>query len=104
MRVLDKLNSVMAWRHILISEANRCFCVWNCECVCTTIEDQLFTSNCIKMSQKAYSGAGFRGAVPEMRTSDPISILNIIKLTFIFVSAFFVIRFFVGTPEEYDSE
>lgn len=56
------------------------------------------------MSQKAYNGAGFRGSVPEMRTSDPISILNIIKLTFIFVSTFFVIRFFVGTPEKYDDE
>lgn len=103
-RVLDKWNNVMAWRNVLISEANRCFCVWNCECACTTIEDQLFASNCKTMSQKAYNGAGFRGAVLQMRTSYPISILNIVKLTFIFVSAFFIIRFFIGTTEKYDYE
>ncbi|XP_022160119.1 hapless 2-like [Myzus persicae] len=104
LRVLDKWNNVMAWRNVLISEANRCFCVWNCECACTTIEDQLFASNCKTMSQKAYNGAGFRGAVLQMRTSYPISILNIVKLTFIFVSAFFIIRFFIGTTEKYDYE
>lgn len=105
MRVLDKLNNVMAWRHVPISEANRCFCVWNCECACTTIEDQLFASNCKTMSHEAYNGAGFRGAIiPQIRTSDSISILSIIKLTCIFVSTFFIIRFFIGTAEVNDYE
>jgi len=87
----------MAWRHVLISEANRCFCVWKCECACTTIEDQLFASNCKTMSQKAFNDAGFRGSIPQMHTSNPISKLNIIKLTFIFVSTFFIIWLLIGT-------
>lgn len=102
MRVLDKLNNIMAWRHVPISEANRCFCVWNCECACTTIENQLFASNCKTMSQEAYNGAGFRGALPQTHTCHPISILNIIKLTSIFVSTFFIIKHFIGTTEVND--
>lgn len=96
MQVLDKWDKVMAWRQILISEANRCFCVWYRECVCTTIEDQLFASNYKTISQKDYNGAGFRGAKPEIRNFNSNSKLNIIKLILIFLSTFFIIKFLIG--------
>ncbi|KAE9545586.1 hypothetical protein AGLY_001129 [Aphis glycines] len=96
LQVLDKWDKVMAWRHVLISEANRCFCVWYRECVCTTIEDQLFASDYKTISQKNYNGAGFRGAKPEMRNFNSISKLNIIKLILIFLSTFFIMKFLIG--------
>lgn len=97
MQVLDKWDKLMAWRHVPISEANRCFCVWNRECVCTTIEDQLFASDFKTISQKDYNSAGFRGAKPEMHNFNSISKLNIIKLIFFFLSTFFIMKFLIGT-------
>jgi len=102
-QVLDKWDKVMAWRHVVISEANRCFCVWYRECVCTTIEDQLFASDYKTISQKDYNGAGFRGAKPEMHNFNSSSKLNIIKLIFIFLSTFFIIKFLIGKiPRMYE--
>jgi len=63
-QVFNKWNKVMAWRNILISEGNRCFCVWKCECSCTTIEYQSFVSKCKTMPKEHYNNAGFRGVLP----------------------------------------
>lgn len=92
--MLDKLNKVIAWRNVLISEANRCFCVWQCACSCTTIEDQSFTSNCKIISKEQYNNAGFQGAIPPVLRHN--TKWNIIHLTIIILTTYCFIVFLIG--------
>lgn len=94
MQVLDEQDKVIAWRHILISEANRCFCVWKCECSCTTVKYQSFRSNCEIIAKEHYKGAGFRGALPSISKDN--SILNISNLIILFIGTFWIIVFSTG--------
>lgn len=91
---MDKWKNVIAWRHILISEANRCFCVWQCECSCTTIEYQSFIPNCKTMSKYCYSGAGFRGDLPP--TLNHNSKMNVIHLIYFFILLYWIIVLSIG--------
>lgn len=94
MQVLDTQNKIMAWRNVLISEANRCFCVWKCECACTTIENQEFVSKCQTMSKERYNNAGFRGALPPTINHNTES--NIIHLQLLLISMYMFIVFLIG--------
>lgn len=95
MQVLDKWDKVIAWRHILISEANRYFCVWKCECSCTTIEYQLLGSNCEMITKEHYKSAGFRGALPPI-SKDNSTLNNLSNLIILFIEIFWIIAFSIG--------
>lgn len=94
MQVLNEWNEIIAWRHVLISEANRCFCVWKCECSCTTVEHQSFRPTCKIISKEHYNGAGFRGALPPITNHN--TKLNIIRLTFVFIFFYWIIVLLIG--------
>lgn len=92
--MLDKSDKVVVWREVLISEANRCFCVWECECSCTTIESESFKSKCKSMPKEQYNKAGFRGVLPLNFNHDLKA--NIIQLTLMFIAIFWIVVFLIG--------
>lgn len=94
MQVFNENNEIIAWRYVLISEANRCFCVWKCECSCTTVEHQIFRPTCKIISKEHYNSAGFRGGLPPFTNHN--SILNIIRLTYLFVILYWIIVLLIG--------
>lgn len=77
---MDNLNRTVASRPILISDVNRCFCVWQCECACSKIEQQFFIPTCKTMSKEQYNNAGFRGEPPPnlQRTKTTINYVQMI--------------------------
>lgn len=93
--MLDEWDKVMAWRHILISEANRCFCVWKCECSCTTIEYQSFGSNCKMIAKEHYKSAGFRGALPPISKNNS-TLNNLPDFIILFIETFCIVVFSTG--------
>lgn len=94
MQILDKWNKVIAWRYFLINEANRCFCVWKCECSCTSIEHQLFSPNCKIMSKEHYNNAGFRSTLPPILKQNVKT--NVFVLTIIFMATYWKIALLIG--------
>lgn len=92
--MLDQSNKIIAWRHVLISEANRCFCVWKCACSCTTIEDQSFASNCDIIPKNQFKNAGFQGALPPILSHN--TKWNIIHLTITILTTYCILIFLIG--------
>lgn len=94
-QVLDKWNKVVAERRVLISEANRCFCIWKCECSCTSFEYQSLDSTCKMITKEEYNGAGFRGVLSPISNHD--AKMNIVHLTSIFMATYWIKVFLTGT-------
>lgn len=96
---MDKWNKVIAWRYFLINEANRCFCVWKCDCSCTSIEHQIFMPKCKIMSKEHYNNAGFRSTLPPILNHNTKS--NIIHLTIIIMATYWIIVLSIGKVNLY---